>query len=142
MTTETIMIYFDDLDAMGVVHNGRYVIVFERALGAYWTRAGWPYDPGQPRFAEVFLDSLTCDSSGTISPRCCCAAGRASSASRNGLTTTALRSRSTSTGTSCPTITRRRCGRSRRYSRRPSARHRTAQPGGPGRRGKAAESAF
>jgi integrase len=28
---------------------------------------------------------------------------------------------------SCPTITRRRCGRSRRYSRRPSARHRTAQ---------------
>ena len=27
----------------------------------------------------------------------------------------------------CPTITRRRCGRSRRYSRRPSARHRTAQ---------------
>jgi hypothetical protein len=55
MTTETVMIYFDDLDAMGVVHNGRYVILFERALGAYWTRAGWPYDPGQPRFAEVFF---------------------------------------------------------------------------------------
>ena len=55
MITETVMIYFDDLDAMGVVHNGRYVIVFERALGAYWTRAGWPYDPGQPRFAEVFF---------------------------------------------------------------------------------------
>jgi len=55
MTTETVMIYFDDLDAMGVVHNGRYVILFERALGAYWTRAGWPYDPGQPRFAEVLM---------------------------------------------------------------------------------------
>jgi hypothetical protein len=55
MTTETVMTYFDDLDAMGVVHNGRYVILFERALGAYWTRAGWPYDPGQPRFAEVFF---------------------------------------------------------------------------------------
>ena len=55
MTTETAMIYFDDLDAMGVVRNGRYVILFERALGAYWTRAGWPYDPGQPRFAEVLM---------------------------------------------------------------------------------------
>ena len=54
-------------------------------------------------------------------------AERTSSASRNGLATTAPRSRSTSTGTSCPTITRRRCGRSRRYSRRPSARHQTAQ---------------
>ena len=64
MTTETVMIYFDDLDAMGVVHNGRYVIVFERALGAYWPRAGWPYDPGQPRFAEVFFvvreNMITC----------------------------------------------------------------------------------
>ena len=48
MHTETVMVYFDDLDAMGVVHNGKYVTLFERALAAYWTRAGWPYDPGQP----------------------------------------------------------------------------------------------
>ena len=53
MHTETVMIYFDDLDAMGVVHNGRYATLLERALAGYWTRAGWPYDPGQPRFAEV-----------------------------------------------------------------------------------------
>ncbi|MDR0346353.1 MAG: acyl-CoA thioesterase, partial [Nocardiopsaceae bacterium] len=53
MPTETVMVYFDDLDAMGVVHNGKYVTLLERALAAYWARAGWPYDPGQPRFAEV-----------------------------------------------------------------------------------------
>ncbi len=55
MITETVMVYFDDLDAMGVVHNGRYAVLLERALAAYWTRAGWPYDPGHPRFAEVLF---------------------------------------------------------------------------------------
>ena len=82
-----------------------------------------------------------CISSGIISPRCCCAAEWTSSASRNGLATTALRSHSTSTGTSCPTITRPRCGRSRRYSRPPSAQHQTAQRR-PSLARKAAESAF
>jgi acyl-CoA thioester hydrolase len=55
MHTETVMVYFDDLDAMGVVHNGRYATVLERALAGYWARAGWPYDPGGPRFAEVLF---------------------------------------------------------------------------------------
>ena len=55
MTTETVRIYFEDLDAMGVVHNGRYAVLFERALAAYWARAGWTYDPSQPRFAEVLF---------------------------------------------------------------------------------------
>ena len=55
MHTETVMVYFEDLDAMGVVHNGRYAALLERALAGYWTRAGWPYDPGQPRFSEVLF---------------------------------------------------------------------------------------
>jgi acyl-CoA thioester hydrolase len=55
MITETVMVYFDDLDAMGVVHNGRYAALIERALAAYWTRAGWSYDPAHPRFAEVLF---------------------------------------------------------------------------------------
>jgi acyl-CoA thioester hydrolase len=55
MTTETVMIYFEDLDAMGVVHNGRYATLLERALAAYWARAGWMYDPNQPRFAEMLF---------------------------------------------------------------------------------------
>jgi acyl-CoA thioesterase FadM len=38
MHTETVMVYFDDLDAMGVVHNAKYVTLFERALAAYWAQ--------------------------------------------------------------------------------------------------------
>ena len=55
MVSETVMIHFEDLDAMGVVHNGRYVRLLERALAAYWARAGWAYDPAQPRFAEALF---------------------------------------------------------------------------------------
>jgi acyl-CoA thioester hydrolase len=55
MATEEVMIHFEDLDAMGVVHSGRYVNVFERALAAYWGRAGWSYDPSHPRFAETLF---------------------------------------------------------------------------------------
>jgi len=52
---ESVMVHFDDLDAMGVVHNGRYVLLLERALAAYWTRAGWAFDPGAPHFKDVFF---------------------------------------------------------------------------------------
>ena len=55
MATEEVMIHFEDLDAMGVVHSGRYVNVFERALAAYWGRTGWSYDPSHPRFAEMLF---------------------------------------------------------------------------------------
>jgi acyl-CoA thioester hydrolase len=52
---ETVPVYFDDLDAMGVVHNARYVTLFERALTAYWDRAGWAFDPAAPHFDDVFF---------------------------------------------------------------------------------------
>lgn len=52
---EPVMVHFDDLDAMGVVHNGRYVLLLERALAAYWTRAGWTLDPGAPGFGDSFF---------------------------------------------------------------------------------------
>src|ERR1700751_5940157 len=52
---EPVMVHFEDLDAMGIVHNGRYVLLLERALAAYWTRAGWPFDPAAPRFTDVFF---------------------------------------------------------------------------------------
>ena len=29
--------------------------MFERALAAYWSRAGWSYDPSHPRFAETLF---------------------------------------------------------------------------------------
>lgn len=52
---EPVEVHFDDLDAMGVVHNARYAVLLERALSAYWTRRGWPFDPGSSRFAEIFF---------------------------------------------------------------------------------------
>lgn len=52
---EPVVVHFEDLDAMGVVHNGRYVLLFERALAAYWTRAGWAFDPGASHFKDVFF---------------------------------------------------------------------------------------
>ncbi len=29
--------------------------MFERALAAYWSWAGWSYDPSHPRFAETLF---------------------------------------------------------------------------------------
>ncbi|GAA5058420.1 acyl-CoA thioester hydrolase [Thermocatellispora tengchongensis] len=52
---EPVQIHFDDLDAMGVVHNSRYVLLLERALSAFWTRHGWPFDPAGPHFADIFF---------------------------------------------------------------------------------------
>ena len=37
----TYPIFLDDLDAIGVLHNSRYLLVFERALGAFWRHVGW-----------------------------------------------------------------------------------------------------
>lgn len=52
---ETVIVYFEDLDAQGVVHNSKYVSLFERALTAFWERAGWPLDPSDPRFGDIFF---------------------------------------------------------------------------------------
>lgn len=51
--TEEITVQFDDLDAMGMVHNAKYALLLERAMSAYWARQGWPYDPGSPEFAKA-----------------------------------------------------------------------------------------
>jgi acyl-CoA thioester hydrolase len=36
----TVGIYFDDLDPMQVLHNARYLLLFERTLGAFWMDRG------------------------------------------------------------------------------------------------------
>ncbi len=33
-------VYFDDLDAFYILHNARYVVLFERTLGAFWQSVG------------------------------------------------------------------------------------------------------
>jgi acyl-CoA thioester hydrolase len=34
-------VYFDDLDPFHILHNARYLLLFERALGAFWMELGF-----------------------------------------------------------------------------------------------------
>ncbi|MBX3226286.1 MAG: acyl-CoA thioesterase [Labilithrix sp.] len=35
-------VYFDDLDALQILHNAKYLLLFERTIGAFWARTmGW-----------------------------------------------------------------------------------------------------
>ncbi len=34
-------VYFDDLDAFQILHNARYLLLFERTIGAFWRHLGW-----------------------------------------------------------------------------------------------------
>jgi acyl-CoA thioester hydrolase len=52
---EPVRIYFDDLDAMGVLYNMRYGQLVERALTTYWERRGWNFDPKAPHFGDIFF---------------------------------------------------------------------------------------
>lgn len=33
-------VYFDDLDALGILHNARYLLLVERTIGSFWQRVG------------------------------------------------------------------------------------------------------
>lgn len=37
---QTFGIYFDDLDPFHILHNARYLLLFERAVGAFWSESG------------------------------------------------------------------------------------------------------
>lgn len=37
----TFGVYFDDLDPFQILHNARYLLLFERALGAFWMELGF-----------------------------------------------------------------------------------------------------
>lgn len=43
---EPMTVHFDDLDSMGIVHNTRYAVMLERALGTFWARHGYSYLDG------------------------------------------------------------------------------------------------
>lgn len=38
---QVLGVYFDDLDAFQILHNARYLILFERTIGAFWKHMGW-----------------------------------------------------------------------------------------------------
>jgi len=50
---EHVQVHFDDLDVMGLLHNSRYALLVERAIGAYWTRLGWTPDRATSAFKDV-----------------------------------------------------------------------------------------
>src|SRR5258705_9778469 len=47
------VVHFDDLDAMGIVHNARYAVFLERALSQWWSERGHSYAGGRPTTSDV-----------------------------------------------------------------------------------------
>jgi acyl-CoA thioester hydrolase len=41
-------VHFDDLDAMGVLHNARYAVLMERAMSLWWAERGVSFSGGRP----------------------------------------------------------------------------------------------
>ncbi|MEV0588324.1 thioesterase family protein [Nonomuraea sp. NPDC050310] len=50
-----VQVHFDDLDAMGLLHNSRYALLVERAVTTFWTEQGWAFDPSVSAFKDVFM---------------------------------------------------------------------------------------
>lgn len=51
---EPITVYYDDLDAMGIVHNARYALLLERAITPYWAARGHAFTGGRPTSPDIF----------------------------------------------------------------------------------------
>jgi acyl-CoA thioester hydrolase len=51
---EHVTVHFDDLDAMGILHNARYAVLLERALTPYWADRGVSFRGGQHSSPDVF----------------------------------------------------------------------------------------
>lgn len=47
-------VHFDDLDAMGVLHNSRYAVLVERALTLWWAERGVSFAGGRPTTPDAF----------------------------------------------------------------------------------------
>ena len=50
----TVRVHFDELDQMGVLHNARYALLFERALSAFWAGHGHAFRNGRPTTSDAF----------------------------------------------------------------------------------------
>ncbi|MEU4422853.1 hotdog domain-containing protein [Actinoplanes sp. NPDC024001] len=47
-------VHFDDLDAMGMLHNSRYAVLVERAMTLWWTERGVSFTGGRPTTPDAF----------------------------------------------------------------------------------------
>lgn len=50
---EQVVVHFDELDPMGIVHNARYPLLVERALTPYWAARGHSFGVGGPTSPDV-----------------------------------------------------------------------------------------
>ncbi|WP_113698913.1 acyl-CoA thioesterase [Nonomuraea lactucae] len=50
---EPAEVHFDDLDPIGNLHNGRYLMLVERALMRIWARNGYSFVDGVPTHPDV-----------------------------------------------------------------------------------------
>ncbi len=60
-------VYFDDLDAFQILHNARYLLLFERAIGEFWSNHfGWPpllsAAPGSDQYHLVRANTIEYES--------------------------------------------------------------------------------
>lgn len=53
--TQRVQVHFDDLDAMGIVHNAKYAVLVERAITAFWLAQGWTFDRATTRFPDDLM---------------------------------------------------------------------------------------
>ena len=47
-------VHFDDLDAMGILHNSRYAVLVERAVSKWWADRGISFAGGRPTSPDAF----------------------------------------------------------------------------------------
>jgi acyl-CoA thioester hydrolase len=58
---EVMGVYFDDLDPFHILHNARYLLLFERTLGAFWAHVGFggfQDDAGPDRYHFVRANAI------------------------------------------------------------------------------------
>ncbi len=53
-TVVPMPVHFDDLDAMGVLHNARYAVLVERAVVLWWAERGVSFSGGRPTTPDAF----------------------------------------------------------------------------------------
>jgi acyl-CoA thioester hydrolase len=49
-----VPVHFDDLDALGVLHNARYAVLVERAMTNWWAERGVSFAGGRPTTPDAF----------------------------------------------------------------------------------------
>ncbi|WP_433366628.1 acyl-CoA thioesterase [Actinoplanes sp. CA-142083] len=52
--TTRVPVHFDDLDALGVLHNSRYAVMIERAMINWWAERGVSFADGRPTTPDAF----------------------------------------------------------------------------------------